>query len=176
MPFELVQMSHSKPEECHDAFMMEVDPLDAKLLLALEEDPEATILSLARGLGVARNTVHARLRRLSAGGAIGSFSRRVDPAALGYQLTAFVSIAISQSDGDSVIRGLSRHPEVIEIHSTTGEADFLIKVVARDIQDLHRITNAMLTIDGIVRTNTSVSLVEAMPLRLRGLLEAAARD
>jgi len=47
-------------------------------------------------------------------------------------------------------------------------------VLARNTEDLHRITNALVTITGIVRTNTAISLAEAMPLRLRPLLEAAA--
>lgn len=154
--------------------MTTVDPLDARLLLALDDDPEATVLSLSRSLGIARNTVHARLSRLNNSGALRGFSRRVDPAALGYGLVAFVSIAISQSNGDHALSGLQQQPEVIEIHSVSGEADFLVKVVARNTQDLYRITNAMLTIEGVVRTNTSVSLVEAMPLRIRALLEAVA--
>lgn len=152
-----------------------IDPLDARILLALDDDPEATTLALARSLGIARNTVHARLRRMTDGGALRNFSRRVDPAAMGYQLTAFISIAISQSAGGSAVAGLQAIPEVVEIHAMTGEYDFLVKVVARDTPDLLRLTNAMLTVDGVVRTNTAISLVEAMPMRLRSLLEAAAR-
>ncbi len=155
--------------------METIDPLDARILLALDDDPEATTLALARSLGVARNTVHARLRRLSDGGALRSFSRRIDPAAMGHDLVAFVSIAISQSSGGSAVAGLRSVPEVVEIHAMTGEYDFLVKVVARDTPDLLRITNTMLTIEGVVRTNTAISLVEAMPLRLRPLLEAVAR-
>ncbi|MCU1405772.1 MAG: Lrp/AsnC family transcriptional regulator, partial [Glaciihabitans sp.] len=56
--------------------MNRVDPLDARLLLALDDDPDATVLSLSRSLGVARNTVHARLRRLAADGTLKGFSRR----------------------------------------------------------------------------------------------------
>ncbi len=91
-----------------------------------------------------------------------------------YDLVAFVSIAISQSAGGSAVLGLQTVPEVVEIHAMTGEYDFLVKVVARDTPDLLRITNTMLTIDGVVRTNTAISLVEAMPMRIRPLLEAAA--
>lgn len=155
--------------------MSALDPLDARLLLALDDDPEATVLALARTLGVARNTVHARLNRLARSGALRSFGRRVDPAALGYPLIAFVSIEISQSNGSLALDGLHAIPEVVEIHATTGEADFLVKVVARSTEDLHRITNAMLTIGGVMRTNTAISLVEEMPPRIRPLLEAAAR-
>lgn len=151
-----------------------LDPLDARILLALDDDPDATVLSLARSLGIARNTVHARLRRMTEGGALRTFSRRVDPAAMGYRLVAFVSIAISQSAGDSAAVGLQGLPETVEIHAMTGEYDFLVKVVARDTPDLLRITNRMLSIEGVVRTNTAISLVEVMPMRLRALLEAAA--
>jgi DNA-binding Lrp family transcriptional regulator len=154
--------------------MDRIDPLDARLILALDEEPDATVLSLARTLGVARNTVHARLSRLGRSGALLDYDRRVDPAALGYPLTAFVSIEISQSNGDRALAGLRAVPEVVEIHATTGEADFLVKVVARGTEDLHRVTNAMLTIAGVQRTNTAISLVEAMPARLRPLLERAA--
>ena len=152
-----------------------VDALDARLLLALDDDPEATVLALAERLGVARNTVHSRLRRLTASGTLKNYSRRLDPAALGYPLVAFVSIAISQTDGHLATMGLQRHPEVVEIHAITGDADLLVKVVARNTEDLHRITNAMLTVNGVVRTNTAISLGEAMPLRMRALLEAVAR-
>ncbi|MFO7691272.1 MAG: Lrp/AsnC family transcriptional regulator [Cryobacterium sp.] len=155
--------------------MSAIDSLDARLLLALDDDPDATILALAETLGIARNTVHARLRRLTTAGTLKNYSRRLDPAALGYPLVAFVSIAISQTDGHLATAGVQHYPEVIEIHSITGDADLLVKVVARDTADLHRITSAMLTIAGVVRTNTVISLVEAMPLRMRALLEAAAR-
>lgn len=154
--------------------MSSVDPIDARILLALDDDPDATILALARSLGIARNTVHARIRRMTEAGVIEGFGRRVDPAALGYDLVAFVSIALSQSTADRAIEGLQVLPEVVEIHATTGEADLLVKVVARDTQDLHRVTNAMLGIQGVVRTNTTISLVEVMPMRSRSLLQGIA--
>ena len=153
--------------------MKTIDSTDARILLALDDDPDASILALARTLGLARNTVQARLSRLGRNGALRSFSQRVDPAALGYPLTAFVYISVSQELGRLGAEGLARIPEVIEIHSITGDADFLAKVVARDTEDLYRVTNGMLAVEGVVRTNTSISLVETMPTRLRALLETA---
>src|SRR5947208_1618532 len=61
--------------------MRTMDALDARILLAVDDDPDATTLALAQRLGIARNTLQARLRRLRATGAVGQFSRRVDPAA-----------------------------------------------------------------------------------------------
>lgn len=152
-----------------------IDAVDAEILLTLDRDPQATVLSLSRTLGVARNTVHARLRRLANDGSLAPFSQRVRTEALGLPLIAFISISISQSSSDIAVAALQTIPEIIEMHATTGDADLLAKVAARDPADLHRITNAMLAIDGVVRTSTAMSLVEVMPTRTVPLLEAAAQ-
>lgn len=151
-----------------------LDPLDARILLALDDEPDSTVLALAHRLGVARNTVQARLRRLREAGVIRAYSRRVDPTAIGYPLLAFALVELSQSDDHEAIAGLAALPEVLEIHATTGAADLLVKVVARDTTDLHRLTVAILAIRGVVRMNTTVSLIQAMPLRVRALIERAA--
>jgi DNA-binding Lrp family transcriptional regulator len=150
-----------------------IDALDARIMLALDDDPDATILALSRALGVARNTVHARLRRLAAEGALKPFSQRLDLAALGYELWAFMSLSVSQAD-PGIVTGLLRLPEVISAHYTTGDADILLQVVAKDTRDLHRITNAILAIGGVTRTSTAVSLHEAIPNRPHALLAVAA--
>src|SRR5215204_5307756 len=102
--------------------MQTLDALDARIMLALDEDPEATTLALARTLGVARNTVHARLQRIAKAGLLKAPSRRLDPQALGYDLVAFVEMSISQVAADAAIGDLLAIPEIIEIHSTTGDA------------------------------------------------------
>jgi len=152
-----------------------IDALDARILLALDDDPEASTVALARILAVSRNTVHARLQRLTRDHLLAP-SRRIPPSALDHPLVAFVSLTIAQSfEGDTASR-LRELPEVVEIHSTTGEADLLVKVVARDTTDLHRITIRMLAIEGIVRSSTVISLREEMPYRTRALLEVLAED
>jgi len=153
--------------------MSTVDPLDARILLALDDDPDATTLALSRRLGIARNTIHARLRRLSTY-ALKAYTQRIDPAALGYPLVAFVSVSISQSEGAAAAEGLMELPEVIEMHATTGDADLLAKVVARDTAHLYEVTTAMLQIPGVQRSSTTISLAEQLPTRLRPLLVRAA--
>ena len=155
--------------------MTTLDPLDARIMLALDEDPEATTLALARTLGVARNTVHARLQRITRAGLLKAPSRRLEPLALGYDLVAFVEMSISQVAADVAIADLLAIPEIVEIHSTTGDADLLAKVVARDTTDLYRVTNAILGTRGVLRTSTAISLLEVLPLRLTKLLEQAAQ-
>ena len=53
------------------------------------------------------------------------FSRRVDLAALGHGLVAFISLSISQTSADLVRQALLRMPEVVEVHDVTGDADLL---------------------------------------------------
>ena len=91
-----------------------------------------------------------------------------------YHLTAFVEHAVRQGAVDAALAELRKIPEIIEIHSTTGDADLLLRVVARDTTDLHRITNLMLETPGVLRTNTSIALLEVMPLRLTDLLRQTA--
>ncbi len=56
------------------------------------------------------------------------------------------------------------------MHYTTGDADLLAQVVAKDTADLHRVTKAILAIDGVDRTSTAISLAEVIPYRPRALL------
>ena len=153
--------------------MARIDAHDARIILALDDDPDATILALSRTLGIARNTVHARLRRLAADGALKPFSQRVDLAALGYELAAFLSLSVSQTD-PGIVQGLVDVPEVISAHYTTGDADLIVQVVAKDTRDLYRVTASILAIEGVNRSSTAVSLVEPIPNRPHALLRAAA--
>ncbi|WP_422758534.1 Lrp/AsnC family transcriptional regulator [Paenarthrobacter sp. C1] len=154
----------------------QLDRLDARILLALDAEPDASALALSRSLGVARNTVHARLARLEASGALGSFTRRLRGSALGYTLTALVSISVMQTQSHLVESGLFTIPEVVEVHATTGDADLVAKVLARDTTDFHRINTEILRLEGIQRTSTVISVLEVMPTRMEGLLERLARQ
>lgn len=89
-------------------------------------------------------------------------------------MVGFVSLAISQEQGVGAAAALSGIPEVVEVHATTGDADFLVKVVAADTEDLYRITTRILAISGVVRSNTVVSLSGVMGNRTRPLLERLA--
>lgn len=151
-----------------------MDRLDARILLALDDDPDATALALAQRLGIARNTLHARLQRLRSSGALREQSRRIDTAHLGRPLVAFVSVELSQESGERAGMALCDVPEVVEAHHTTGDADLLLKVVARDPADLHRLNGVLIAVPGVVRISTAVSLHELMPLRVRALLEHVA--
>ena len=151
--------------------MPNLDATDARILLALDEEPDATTLSLSRTLGIARNTVHARLRKLAERELLGRPSQRVSPASLGYSLTAFLRLSISQSSTNSTFEALARIPEITEVLAITGDGDLQARVVARDPAHLYLITTAILDIDGVTRSSTALAMAEIIPARMGPLLE-----
>lgn len=147
----------------------DIDAVDARILLALDDDPQATTVALAQRLSLARNTVQAHRQRLEAR-CLAEPSRRVDPARLGYPLLAFVTLEISQGDLDDTVDALLAIPEVLELHATTGDGDLIARVVARDAEHLHHLTRRMLTSPSVMRTRTSLALRELIGHRVGPLL------
>jgi DNA-binding Lrp family transcriptional regulator len=151
-----------------------IDVTDARLLLALAESPRASVLALAERLGLSRNTVQARLAGLEARGVVTSFERRINPAALGYPLTAFVTVQVVQRRLAEVAAALDGVPEVIEVLGLSGQADLLVQVAARDADDLYRIAGQLLATEGVERTTTSLVMRTLVEHRLAPLLKRLA--
>ena len=107
------------------------------------------MLEASRRLGVARGTVQARLDKLEHPASSSGWGPEVDPAALGYPVTAFVTLEIRQVRGhDPVGEQLAAIPEVLEVHTITGSGDLLCRVVARSNADLQRVIDAIVAVDG----------------------------
>ena len=154
----------------------DVDATDARLLLALAEDPRASVMALSQRLGLARNTVQARLTRLESNGALAPLDRRVRPEALGYRLGAYVTVQVAQRSLAEVSDGLAHIPEVLEVTGLSGAADLLVQVAAKDADDLWRITEQVLAIPGVQRIDTALAMRRFVDHRLGPLLERAAGD
>ncbi|WP_394551623.1 Lrp/AsnC family transcriptional regulator [Agromyces sp. MMS24-JH15] len=148
------------------------DAVDRALLLALADDPRATVVALAERLALSRNTVQARLARLEASDAFLGFERSIDPTPLGFPLEAFVSVHVRQKRLAEVVDDIARIPEVLQAHGLSGAVDLLVRVVCRDAHDLFRIDGLILAIDGVERTETSLAMGELIPYRIRPLLDA----
>lgn len=142
-----------------------LDDLDRRLIEALVEQPRAGVLTLARVLGVNRNTVQARLDKLVARGVVTGFGPDVSLRAVGYDVLAFVTLEIAQGRHPDVVDHLREIPEVVEAHMVTGVGDLLCRVVARSNEDLARVINRILEIHGINRTTTLLALSTPIPTR-----------
>ncbi len=152
-----------------------IDRLDAALIELLAAEPRVGVLEASRRLRVARGTVQARLERLAARGVITGYGPEVDPAALGYEVTAFITLEIRQAGGhDPVAERLAAIPEVLEVHTITGAGDMLCRVVARTNADLQRVLDAIVSTEGVVRSATLISLATQVPYRVLPLVRATA--
>jgi DNA-binding Lrp family transcriptional regulator len=151
-----------------------IDDLDARLIALLHEEPRVGVLECSRRLRVARGTVQARLEKLSARGVIRGFGPEISPAALGFGVTAFVTLEIRQRYGhDPVAAHLAEIPEVLEAHTITGSGDLMCRIVARSNADLQRVIDVIVAHDGIVRTSTIIALAEQIAYRTLPLVRSA---
>jgi DNA-binding Lrp family transcriptional regulator len=119
--------------------------------------------------------VQARLDRMQARGVITGYGPDIAPAAIGYTVTAFVTLEIRQAGGhDPVAEHLGAIAEVLEAHTITGTGDMLCRVVARSNSDLQRVIDAIVALEGVVRTSTVIALDSPLPHRVLPLIRAAA--
>ena len=151
-----------------------LDDLDRRLIAALAEQPRAGVLTLARVLGINRNTVQSRLDKLVERGVITGFGPDVSLHAIGYDVLAFVTLEIAQGRTPDVVDHLREIPEVVEVHMVTGVGDLLCRVVARSNEDLARVINRVLEIAGINRTTTLLALSTPVPARTLPAVHATA--
>jgi len=150
-----------------------VDHLDCRILLLLLTEPGIGVLGASRRLGVARGTVQARLDRLQRTGVLRSMAPDVDPAALGYPVTAFCTLEIRQGRGghSPVVDHLAAIPEVLEAHTITGSGDVLIRIVGRDNADLQRVIDQVVDDAHVTRASTVISLATRLDHRTIPLVE-----
>ncbi|MBM7079292.1 Lrp/AsnC family transcriptional regulator [Micromonospora humida] len=154
---------------------VQLDELDGRLVQLLADEPRIGVLECSRRLGVARGTVQARLDKLVDRGVIGGFGPEIRPAAIGFAVTSFVTLEISQRHGhDTVTAHLAAIPEVLEAHTITGASDLLCRIVARSNTDLQRVIDQIVSSDAIRRASTIIALAEQIPYRALPLLRSAA--
>ncbi|MGI5154545.1 Lrp/AsnC family transcriptional regulator [Microbispora sp. CA-102843] len=153
---------------------MTIDHLDARLVALLAAEPRIGVLECSRRLNVARGTVQARLDRMAERGVITGYGPNIDPGALGFDVTAFVTLHIRQVAGHvPVADQLALIPEVLEVHTITGGGDMLCRVVARSNADLQRVIDLIVDVQGVVRTESVIALDTPVPYRTLPLVRAA---
>jgi DNA-binding Lrp family transcriptional regulator len=155
------------------------DDTDLALLRALRRDARATVAALATECRISRANAYARLARLRETGVIEGFTVRLDPARLGLEVTALVTLSVDQRDWRAVRDELAAIPEVAYVAMATGAFDFLLLVRVPDVQTLRDILLERLQAMPQVRsTQTSFVLDEVVsptPLPTGPLLETQTR-
>ncbi|KIQ10901.1 Lrp/AsnC family transcriptional regulator [Rhodococcus sp. MEB064] len=145
----------------------DVDEIDRRLLDELQNDGRASVAHLARVVNLSSSATADRVRRLTDIGVITGYSVTVDTEALGYTVTAFVRLAYPSGNYGPFDALVASTPEIIEAHHVTGDDCFIIKVLARSMRDLERVTGRLATL-GSITTN----VVYSSPLPSRRITPA----
>jgi DNA-binding Lrp family transcriptional regulator len=155
---------------------MTIDSLDADLIATLRANPRVGLLEVARRLGVARGTVQARLAKLEQRGVIIGHGPEIDPAELGYPISAFMLLELAQGRLDEAAAALDAVAEVLEADAISGPQDLICRVVARDTEHLQKVVNELLQTPAIRRCTSYIVLSRQVPPRTAPLIAAAAAD
>ena len=119
-----------------------MDSIDKAIIATLQKNGRTSNEELARLSHVAQSTMIQRVRRLEKQGVIKGYRAVLDPAALGYNVQAIVMIALKHRQldiVDAIERRLKAIPEVKACFLLAGVYDFMVHVVARDIEQLARL-------------------------------------
>jgi Lrp/AsnC family leucine-responsive transcriptional regulator len=141
---------------------VEIDDVDRRLLVLLQEDGRTPVARLAEAVGLSAPPVHERLRRLEQSGVIRAYTALLDAPQLGYRLTVYVGVTLALHREGAVKKfrdAVLAVPEILECHHTTGAGDFLLRVVCRDTAHYEDLVLHTLTrLPGVERLNSSVVL------------------
>jgi len=140
-----------------------LDRIDKHILKLMQGNGRISNLELADQVGLSPTPCSRRVKRLEESGLITGHVTLLDPQALGLNLTAIVGIAMDRHTPDrfeSFEKAISTMPEVIECSIVTGQtADFLLKVVVRDMQHYEKFLLGNLTrLEGVSGVHSSFVL------------------
>jgi Lrp/AsnC family transcriptional regulator, leucine-responsive regulatory protein len=144
---------------------VELDEIDLLLLAELQADADRTNVELSRLVGLSPAATLNRVRRLKSSGVIKVIAARLDPAAVGFPLQMYVAATLGRHDPrasrqfEDLIRAM---PQIIAADNVTGEMDYLLTVVARDVTELQQVL-ASLAARGGQRLVTYLRLEEIKP-------------
>lgn len=135
---------------------------DREILRILQKNGRISNADLARLVGLSQPSTLAKVRSLQRNGTIRQFVALCNPASLGFDVVALTMVSLSlhhERPIDRFRRAIADYPEVLECYHTTGEFDFLLKVVVDSIYSYERFISEKLSrIPGIRKINTSFVL------------------
>ena len=141
---------------------MSIDRYDKSIINLLQKSGRIRNVQLAEAVGLSEAACHRRVRLLEKEGYITSYAARVNASKLGLGGNVFVEITLhqeQQQDLQAFEEAVVRVPEVMECYLVTGQYDYLLRVVVRDLEDFERLHRESITsLPGVSRVQTSFAL------------------
>lgn len=139
-----------------------LDATDRRILRALQRDGRLPVTALAEQVGLSATPCLRRLKRLEEAGIIAGYAARVSAARVGLPLQAFVQVALESHSEEVASRfhtALAARPEVIAAYTMSGEMDYLLHVLAPDMEAFGDFaTRGLLRMPGVKETRSSFVL------------------
>jgi DNA-binding Lrp family transcriptional regulator len=152
---------------------LSIDEVDLRILAALQSDARIPNVALAEAVHLSPAPCLRRVRELEASGVIRGYAALVDADAVGLGVSMFISVSLDKQV-DSALRAfesrIAEYPEIMECYLMTGESDYLLRVVARDLKALTElITDRLARIPNVASIRSSLALKQvkyqtALPL------------
>jgi len=141
--------------------MISLDQIDRRLLAILQQDATVPIAELAERVGLSQTPCWKRVKRLQDGGVITARVALIDREALDLSLTVFVAVKTGRHDEDwlaTFAAGAKALPEVVEFYRMSGEVDYLLKVVVRDIAAYDRFYRRLIATAPLTDVSSSFAM------------------
>jgi Lrp/AsnC family leucine-responsive transcriptional regulator len=141
---------------------VDLDDNDRRLIEALDRNARTSIADLARMIGLSPQSTSERVKRLEDIGVITGFAVRLDAAALGLGLGAYIRIRPAMGELQRVAALVAGIPDIVECDRVTGDDCFIAKVIVAGVEGLERVIDQLLP---FAQTNTSI--IQSSPVRRR---------
>ena len=141
------------------------DEVNRHLLTLLQANAREPLASLARKVGLSRNAVTERLRRLERDGVIEGYTIRLGKAAPESALRAYMLLYLQGPICERVLPGVARVPEIKLSQSLSGEIDMIVFVEADSLAEINRVRNELEGIHGIRKVTTAIVLADRFDRR-----------
>lgn len=137
-----------------------MDAIDLRILEILQRDARVTQQDIAKDVKLSQPSVADRIRKLEARGVITGYYAKVDPTALGKDITAFIGVGISHPKYfEQFGKRVTAIPDVLECHRVAGNESYLLKIRTENTRSLDRLLVEQLRIiPGVFRTETTLVL------------------
>ncbi|WP_175681647.1 Lrp/AsnC family transcriptional regulator [Burkholderia cenocepacia] len=141
---------------------IKLDAIDRRILRALQQNSNQTNADIAQQAGLSPTPCLRRVHLLEEQGVIDAYVALLNPAAVELGFTAFVRVTLERQDKTTVerfAREMEHAPEVLECHLMAGSYDYLLRVIAKDLDDYQRFQMETLTqIEGVRNIETEIPL------------------
>ncbi len=137
---------------------MTLDKKDRVLLAALEQDARQSFASLGESVGLSKTPCWKRVQALTEQGIILGYSARLDPQQIGLSIRALVHVVVDFEQYEQFETAILQHKSVRSCQAVTGEFDYVLEILAKDINDFDRVLRVeMSRLPGVQRFNTAIS-------------------